>query len=255
MTLVGAGFLAAAVVVWWLGTGALLLVARWRGARARWGVALLVTLLMGGALLALSRLSGSTPSSVGLEFLYALVVWAWVEATFYTGVLTGPRLAPLRVDASEWTRFVHAFTANLYHEIAIVAAIGLTWWATTGIPDGAAFAPWAVAVLAAMHESARLNVLLGVRNLNVELLPEHLARFRAYFRLRRWNAFYPFAVVAHAVAAVMLIVAAMGSDNGAAATGLGLMSGLVTLGLLEHAALMLPFRPESIWGWAIPSSR
>lgn len=251
MTLAVVAFLGAAAFAWWLGTGALLLAGRWRGRSARWSVVVAATLVLAGAAAVLATPRETTVVWVGVEFLCALAIWGWVEATFYAGVLTGPGQEPLDPAAGEWARFTHALRANLYHELAIVLAIGVTWLASARSGASPGFAPWAVAALAVMHESARLNVLLGVRNLNIDLLPEHLAHFRAYFRLRNWNAFYPWALVGHGAAAVSLGLAAAGAADSTGRAGLTLMAGLVTLGLLEHAALMLPFRPESLWGWAI----
>ncbi len=254
MTPLALGFFCACVVVWWAGTGVVMLTGRLERRSVRLWVAALCTLMAAGALWVIAGLPVQpTTWSVGVELLCALTVWGWVETTLYTGVLTGPPGPGLPEEASEWTRFVHAFQANLHHELAIAVAV-LATWAASRAAGGSAFAPGAVLALALMHESARLNVLLGVRNLNADLLPGHLAHFRVYFRERTMNWFFPVALGAHAVGAVWLgVLSATAASAGlpAMATGWALLAGLVALGFLEHLALMLPFRPEMLWGWAM----
>ena len=61
---------------------------------------------------------------------------------------------------------------SLYHELAIIgsaiAIVALTWHQPNQI------GMWTFMVLWWMHQSAKLNVFFGVRNLNEEFLPEHL---------------------------------------------------------------------------------
>jgi putative photosynthetic complex assembly protein 2 len=246
-------FFCATVVLWWAGTGVIMLTGRLESRGVRWAVAVLATVMAGGALAVLAGLPAvARPWSVGVELLCALTIWGWVETTLYAGALTGPEGPTLPAGATEWERFAHAFRANLHHELATVVAVLATWGASR-LSGGTAFAPGAVLALALMHESARLNVLLGVRNLNADLLPGHLAHFRVYFRERSWNWFFPVALAVHAVGAVWLGALALsaGAAEPAVATGYGLVAGLVALGFLEHLALMLPFRPEVLWGWAM----
>ncbi|WP_163591818.1 DUF3623 family protein, partial [Klebsiella pneumoniae] len=46
-----------------------------------------------------------------------------------------------------------------------------------------------------MRLSAKLNVFLGVRNLNEQFLPEHLRYMHSYFRQRSSNALFPVSVI------------------------------------------------------------
>lgn len=246
-------FFCATVVTWWLGTGVIMLTGRLEARGVRWAVAFLATAMAAGALAVLAGLPATPrPWSVGVELLCALTIWGWVETTLYTGVLVGPPGPRMPEGAGEWERFTYAFRDNLHHELATVVAV-LATWAASRAAGGSAFAPGAVLALALMHESARLNVLLGVRNLNADLLPGHLAHFRVYFRERAMNWFFPVAVGGHAVGVAWLAVLAVsaGGADPASATGYGLVGGLVLMGLLEHVALMTPFRPEVLWGWAM----
>ena len=64
--------------------------------------------------------------------------------------------------------------------------------ATLGEPNQ--FGTWTFIVLWWMHQSARLNVFLGVSNLNADFLPEHLAHIRSFFRNAPMNLLFPFSV-------------------------------------------------------------
>ena len=78
--------------------------------------------------------SAADPSAGGayLAFTSALLVWGWVELSFLTGWLTGPRKTPLEPGSRGWPRFLAALGAVLWHELAILAAAALV---PGGLPD------------------------------------------------------------------------------------------------------------------------
>ena len=99
-------------------------------------------------------------------------MWAWQEVGFLLGYVTGPRQAPARPGSSEPQRFVQAIQTILYHEFALVVlgvlVLAITWDAPNQV------GLWTFTILWVMRQSAKLNLFLGVRNLNDEFLPEHL---------------------------------------------------------------------------------
>ena len=74
--------------------------------------------------------------------------------------------------------FVYAVQTCLWHELAIVvAAVAIVWLTWGGANQVGA---WTFLMLLGMKLSAKLNVFLGVRNLNEEFLPEHLSFLKSY---------------------------------------------------------------------------
>ena len=86
--------LAAAVFFWWFSTGSILLVVRLTENFSR--LSKLKICIMSSPILLVGLWGVWTTSSnltdVGsyLAFISALLVWAWIELTFLTGVITGP---------------------------------------------------------------------------------------------------------------------------------------------------------------------
>jgi putative photosynthetic complex assembly protein 2 len=97
-----------------------------------------------------------------------------------------------------------------------------------------------------MQRSAKLNVLLGVRNLQVELLPQHLHYLASYWRRRPTNLFFfPSVVAGMALAGWCLVRAGQLAPNGAA-VGLTLLGCLTALAVLEHWMLVLPWPRKEV---------
>jgi hypothetical protein len=77
-----------------------------------------------------------------------------------------------------------------------------------------------------MRWSAKLNLFLGVRNYNSDWFPEHLQYLDSYTRRAPMNLLFPVSV----------------ADL--------LVSALLSLAVLEHWFLMLPFGESALWRWA-----
>jgi putative photosynthetic complex assembly protein 2 len=151
-----------------------------------------------------------------------------------------------------WRRVGLAVLAILYHELALIvlgAAIALLSW---GQPNQLAL--WTFAVLWLMRLSAKLNVFLGVRNLNEQFLPEHLRYMHSYFRQRPGNALFPVTVIAiTALAAAAWHSAVAGSPSVFDATACSFVAMLLSLALLEHWFMVLPLPSEKLWDWGMRS--
>jgi putative photosynthetic complex assembly protein 2 len=181
-------------------------------------------------------------------FACGLLVWGWQEMSFFTGFVTGPRRIPCGA-AQGWRRFRRGFAACAYHEVAIVIGALATVWATSGGANRVGL--WTYLLLWAMRTSAKLNVFLGVRNLNEEFVPAHLAYLTSYFARRPLNAFFPFAVTAATVGAGLLVWAAAMAADPFAATGSTLLATMAVLGVVEHWFLVLPLPAAALWGWSL----
>ncbi|TCT18211.1 putative photosynthetic complex assembly protein PuhE [Thiobaca trueperi] len=241
-----------ALGLWWFSTGVVLYLDNLPGRTFRW------TLLGGATVLALA-IFGLVVSSASTDILSAyiafscgLVIWGVLEMSYFTGFLTGPRKIPCPPACSEWRRFGLAIMTSLYHELAVIATglflIMLSW----GEPNQVGV--WTFVVLWLMRWSAKLNLFLGVPNLNEEWLPEHLRYLKTYMVKRGMNLLFPISVTLSTVVTVLIVLRAMAPEAaGAGAVGLILVATLLALAILEHWFLVLPLPDEALWAWALPS--
>ncbi len=241
-----------ALFLWWFSTGVVIYLDNLPVRTFRWSMAAGT----GACLLGLYgvHVSSGDDSIMGAyaAFTSALLIWAWVELSYYTNYLTGPRQQRCPPDCQGLRHFWHAIQSNIYHELAIVA-LGvfiafLTWGQANQI------ALWTFLVLAWMHESARINVFLGVRNLNEEFVPEHMEFLRGFMRRRPMNMFFPFSVSVSTVALVLLVQAAIGpAVDPFMAVGFTLVATLMALAILEHWFLVIPLPTAFLWHWGLKS--
>jgi putative photosynthetic complex assembly protein 2 len=241
-----------AVFVWWFGTGLVLYLDGLPGRTFRWSL-LGASALLAPALYVLA-ISSADPSPAGayLAFSCGLLVWGWLEMSYFMGLLTGPRKAPCPAGCTGLRRFGLALQTSLYHELAIIAVaavlVALTWNGPNQV------GVWTFAILWWMRWSAKLNVFLGVRNLNERWLPEHLRYLTSYFTQKPMNPLFPVSIgLATAVTVLLIQRIAVTSANGADATGLILLASLLALAILEHLFLILPLPLDGLWRWGFQS--
>jgi len=238
------------VLLWWVGTGLVLRNAH--GQERIWPMAAL-TAAVPVCFLGLVLLSPHPATSGVVLTSYALVfvLWAWLEVSFYLGYVTGPVKSPCPPDASTGRRLLHGLASSAYHEAAMIA-LGVALFVVAD--GGARWAPWFYATLAVMHTSARLNVVLGVRNLNEHFLPRRLSYLSALFRKRPMNGLMPLSILASVALSAFLVVAASAAEGGEA-TALIVLSTLAVLGVLEHLLLVLPLPGHRLFEWGLPGPR
>jgi putative photosynthetic complex assembly protein 2 len=238
--------------VWWFSTGVILYLdglPRWT---FRWTM-LFTTIVLGLALCGLfatrddNRITGAY-----LAFTCAVLVWAWQEVAFLLGYVTGSRRTPCPVGATGWRRAGYAFQAVLHHELALLvlgaAVVAATWGGSnhTGLVT--------FAILWLMRQSAKLNVFLGVRNLNEGFLPAHLKYLHSYFRSAPMNPLFPISVAASTWLAVLAWQGAVADGIGRhEATSATFLATLLSLAILEHWFMVLPLPSERLWNWGLRS--
>lgn len=238
-----------AVFLWWFSTGLVIYLDRLPRHTFRWSL-LGATLAVAVALMGLARGAADTaPAGAYTGFACALVLWAWLELSFYTGLVTGPRRRRCAPGCSGWAHFGHALQTSLYHELASLGLAVLVVAVSWGEPNPVGL--WTFLLLWAMHQSARLNVFLGVRNLDEEFLPEHLDFIGSFVTRRSMNLLFPVSVTLATAAVVLLGRQAWLAEPGSTeAVGAILLTALAVLGLLEHWLLMLPLSMARFWRWA-----
>lgn len=238
-----------ALFVWWFSTGLILILVRmrrqWHGLAT---IGLSVVTVM--SLIGLVATRGdTTPVGAFAGFTYAIVVWAWLEATFLYGFITGPRKIACPPDAKGLVRLKAAWSAVSHHEFAIlvggllIAAVSYGADNQTGV--------WTFLVLWAMRISAKLNVYYGAPNVAEEFLPGHLAYLGSYFHRGRVSAFFPVSVTLASLAFGILVYLAMTTQDPHLVTALTLVVTLLGLAIVEHWFLVLPIPDAALWRWAL----
>jgi putative photosynthetic complex assembly protein 2 len=235
-----------AVLTWWGATGALLYIVRLPRA-TRLPNLLALSLLATLALWGLVRSADDTTATGAyVAFASAMTLWAWQEAAFLLGFVTGTRNPSARRDPRAWRRFAQAFAALRWHELAMAVGallvVVLTWDAPN--PIGA----WTYLVLWGMRISAQLNLFLGVRNRGEELLPPHLRHLEVFFERRTVNPLWPLSVLAGAwIAWQALRVALADGASDSVVAGHVLVATLMALAVLEHLFMLVPVRLDALW--------
>ncbi len=241
-----------AILLWWFSTGVILALDHLPRRTHAWSMAG-GTVVLAGSLWAIAASAGETSEAgVYTAFTAAVLVWGWQEMSYYMGFVSGPRPVACAPSLRGLDRFLAALATSLWHEFAIVggglAILCLTW----GQPNHFALCTYATLVL--MNASARLNMYLGVRNLNAEFLPPHLNYLACFLTKKPMNLLFPFSVSLGTVAAAWMARAALGEEiEPHALVGYTLLASLTGLAVLEHWFLMLPLPSAALWQWSLPA--
>jgi putative photosynthetic complex assembly protein 2 len=241
-----------ALFVWWFSTGVIIYLDGLPQRTFRWSM-LGATVVFGASLYGLGvTADDATVKGAYLAFTFGLLAWGWQEISFYMGYVTGPRNHPCEEGCAGWRHFGHAVATSLWHELAIIASAAVVFWLTWGSVNQ--IGCWTFMVLWWMHQSAKLNVFLGVRNLNEEFLPEHLDFLKSYLTKKPMNLLFPVSVTVSTVITVMLAEKALAADATAfEAAGYTFLAVMMTLAILEHWFLVLPLPAAALWHWGLAS--
>lgn len=235
----------AAIAMWWLSTGVVLIaVRRTRVMNAVIGASVVLLISLCGMWLTRSM---QTPLSAYLAFACALGAWAWVEVLLLTGQVTGPRRSACPANCHGFNHFRHGVEALLHHEVALIGLglliAAMTWESANPV------ALWAYALLWIMRQSAKLNLFLGVPNLSEDLLPVQLAYMGSFFRRRPMNWLFPLSITFATALTTWLVIGLLLGEHGPyEAAALGLIAALALLGVIEHWLLVLPIPVAALWG-------
>ncbi|CCE00494.1 putative photosynthetic complex assembly protein PuhE [Bradyrhizobium sp. STM 3809] len=238
------------VFVWWFSTGAVLalvgLAARHPSA-FKWGTAAAFVAAVSGVIVS-SR--AAEDANAYCAFTCAILLWGTVEMSLLAGWITGPRPEPCPGDCTPASRVGFALQAIAYHELALIATAGLVFAVTSGAPNRLSW--WTFAALLVLRQSAKINLFLGVRTLNDELLPQQVRFMRSYFAKKSINPMFPFSIAAATTATVLVAAAALGAKSTFDGVALSLLASLIALGLLEHGFMALPMPVINLWRWSAP---
>jgi putative photosynthetic complex assembly protein 2 len=241
-----------ALFIWWFSTGVIMYLDGLPRRTFKWSI-LGATVLMVFSLWGIyaSRNDASVQGAY-CAFSCGLLAWGWQEISFYMGFVTGTRKEPCPEGCGGWKHFGHAIQTSLWHELAIIVSgaiiVALTWGSKNQI------GMWTFMVLWWMHQSAKLNVFLGVRNLNEEFLPEHLQFLKSFLTKKPMNLLFPLSITVSTVIVVKLTQAAVHAHGGRFdVAGFSFLAMLMGLAVVEHWLLMLPLPAAALWGWSLKS--
>ncbi len=242
------------IFAWWFSTGIVLYLNKQSNRKRRTSFVL-------GLLVAVVSFYGLIQSSqyftefyVYVAFTQALLVWGWCEMSYFMGFITGPRKVECPESCSRSQRFFYAIETSLHHELLVIfigtALIIGTWGHLNQI------GMWTFVILWFMRWSAKLNLFLGVLNLNHDWIPENIKYIASYTKVRSMNFLFPFSVTIASVVATALVFSALsGQASSVEQTGLMLLATLLFLAVLEHWFLILPINDSILWNWATKLSQ
>ena len=237
------------IFAWWFGTGIILFL------NQRSPTTYQSTFWLSGCVMLFAIVGIKTSSSMDTVaaaycgFACALLVWAWQEIGFLLGFITGPRRIACPPEAKGWKKVGFAFQTIQHHEIALIVLAAVVTVASWGGVNQTAF--WTFMILWIMRQSAKLNLFLGVLNLNENFLPSHLKYIHSYFSRSLMNPLLPVSVIAATVVVVPIWQAAFAlGASPYQITSCTILGTLLSLAILEHILLVLPISSEGLWRWS-----
>ena len=239
-----------ALTGWWFSTGLVLWLVH-RSERHHRSIFAVATVMMLCSFVLVARVAEQlSPAAAILAFCLALLLWGWLEMSYLMGFITGPHNEACPENVSVLGRLGRGLGTSLWHELVLLAMVSLLYAISLDQPNQITF--WAFSVLWLMRWSAKLNLVLGVRNYNREWLPVHLAYLDSYIPRRPFNMLFPLSLaLGSALTYVLLHTSYMATDL-SVVVGLTLVGMLAALGTLEHLFLMLPLGDSALWHWAAP---
>ena len=246
---------ASAVLVWWLGTVLLLAVTRKLSVLKIIGIMFVSAILMQLGFFGLYYFSHHLVGNYAAygAFLSTILIWVWLESSFLVGWVTGPRKVPCSPNLRGFERANQAFRAVLHHEIHIaVLALGI-FLVTKDTENYVGL--YAFLILWGMRTSSKLNLFFGVRNLYINFLPDKIAYLSTYFRQKSCNALFPFLFALAFTINVLFWNNALMSFGTSQHVGNILLASLMTLGVLEHILMVVPFNCNGIWRFGLTAQK
>jgi 5-aminolevulinate synthase len=238
------------LLLWWFSTGVILYLDGLNRRTFIWSMSG-STILLGLSVWGLAATSHDTTVVGALEaFACGLAIWGWQLISFYMGYITGPRKIACDANISGSRRFGQAVAACLYHELTVCASAAILVAVTWGAPNKMGL--WTFLLLWGMHQSAKLNVYLGVLNLGESLLPEHLRYLQSFMTKKPMNLLFPVSICVSTIITLQFAHKAIALDATAfEATGYTILATLMVLAIAEHWFLVTPLNLDGLWQFGV----
>jgi putative photosynthetic complex assembly protein 2 len=170
---------------------------------------------------------------------------------FLTGLITGPNKKACPLGISQTERFVRAWSAISYCEILLFSL--LLGYLYLGWNSENTVGMWTFVILFFARVSAKLNLFLGVPNVNTEFLALPLKHLVSYFRISSINFLFPISISIISFVLFSLITRIfVDTIDINSVIGLTLLSSLTALALVEHWFMVLPLPDAELWRWMMP---
>jgi putative photosynthetic complex assembly protein 2 len=237
-----------ALFVWWFSTGFILFLDTLPKRTFGWSMLAASACLVLSLRLVFLGIDDTTEHGAYVAFACGVAVWGWQEMSFLMGFITGPRRTACPEGASGLRHFWYATQAVIWHELAIAAGCAVLAWISEGGANRLAL--WTYCLLWGLRLSAKLNLFLGVRNLNAGLLPDHLTYLASYFRERAMNMLFPLSITVSIVLTLVLFQRAVAAEQSVfLATCFTFLGTMMALGLVEHWFMIVPLPFADLWAW------
>ena len=238
--------------LWWLFTG-LALISAHQNPPVKNLLFMVSTAVACVCLFYLPNISADTSvAGVFVGFLFALLIWAWLELMFLMGIVTGPNksLAPPGLGLGQ--KFKMALATMIYHEVVVIAVIGLTLLLSGDQPANQ-IVFFVLLLLWLMRCSTKLNLFFGVRHFNNSWLPERHKHVASYISVGKNSALMVPSASLAALFSVLLFSRGFATEDPSIALNLFLLAWVATLAAVEHVFLMYRVGEEALWRWAVKS--
>lgn len=239
-----------AIGIWWASTAILIFLNFIPGARPVVFLTSLGMAVAGAWWMYRNRYTRTVKAAYG-AFTAGLLVWAFVEASFYTGYVVGPgtSLDPATITGPSWDSFVGAVQESLWHEIMVIALV-IAGIAVFRKADNR-FGLYVFLILFFFHQSAKLNVFFGVVNTGEHFLPETVSGLIPFMTERSMNLLFPFSVTINTVVAWHLLSRGVSRRQPVwARAGYILVGTMAALAMVEHWFLVVPM-DGTLWDMSL----
>jgi len=218
---------------WWTATGVLFSLQRNTWTR---GAALLgaVVCVVASWRLFLSSRDDTSAAGAIRGFFAGALAWTAIISVFFEGWVVGTSVESLGEATRGLAGALEAVRATWHWEVLALAALLILW---RGARDrGNRLALWTLLLFWGAHQSAKLNLFVGVVNSGAEIFPPYLAHLVRYFGPAEHSGWLLLTIVAYAALALRLLWPVAGEDEGRRMRRL-VLGALATLAAVEHAML------------------
>lgn len=241
--LIGGGALYS-IVFWWLSTAAIIYFNFQPAYRATVFSAALI-LMLGAIYMLYTHRQSETVMGAFITFTAGSIIWAFVEVSFYTGYIVGPQVRPIFTVGPSVIGFFKAIHRSLYHEGLVLGLVVLMLLLSIGAKNK--FGVYTFLMYWFMHQSAKLNIFLGVANTGREFVPDTVADMTQYMTIAHMNWLFPFSIT-FCTLLVTKWLKKTGEEQEPAwrRVGFSIIGTMALMALLEHWLLVLPLN-QSLW--------
>jgi putative photosynthetic complex assembly protein 2 len=234
----------ASIAIWWASTAILIFFNFIPSARP---FVFIFSLAMASASVywLLKNKHNETVGGAYMAFTTGLLLWAFVESSFYTGYIVGIDPNVTEPVPPSWTSFTLAVQSSIFHEL-LVLALGLS--ALYLMRDATnRFGLYIFLIFWFFHQSAKLNVFFGVTNTGSDFLPETVAGLQPFMHTQPMNFLFPFSVTINTIVGWHLLRRGFAKNEVPwRQVGYVLVGTMAALAAAEHWFLVLPLE-GTLW--------